>query len=292
LRDNQAGNNVRLTEGSGGFVMRVFSFAFVILTSVLGVDQIALSADAEFSGPSVVVYTVGQSYGLYDSNNDAATGANTTAFFRLSWVDGASVSDITVSGTLPSGISLQVAPFPVPNDTDLDALLGTPAAGSEGIYNVALNATVNGVLYTYPIKLVVEAATAAFATLPNGITGSWYGGPSQSGQGFSIEVLPNSTLLAQWCVFTPTGGQAWILGTGAITGNTATVQGYQVTGAGAVFPPAYNVNKVQPQLWGTLTLTFNDCNYGTVTWEPQVADYTSGGMAIERLTQPAGLSCP
>src|SRR4051812_6575104 len=135
--------------------MRVFCFAFVILTSVLGVDQIALSADAEFSGPSVVVYTAGQSYGLYDSNSDAATGANTTAFFRLSWVDGASVSNITVAGLLPSGISLQVAPFPLPIDTDLDALLGTPAAGSEGIYYVALNATVNGVLYTYPIKLVV-----------------------------------------------------------------------------------------------------------------------------------------
>ncbi len=147
-------------------------------------------------------------------------------------------------------------------------------------------------LYTYPIKLIIEPSVASFATLPNGITGNWYGGPSQSGHGFSIEVLPNSTLLAQWYVFSPDGGQAWISGSGPITGNTATIQAYQVTGTGALFPPGYNVNDVKPILWGTLTFTFDDCSYGTATWDPQASGYTSGGMAIERLTQPAGLSCP
>ncbi len=272
--------------------MRVFRSGFAVLSLVFVFAQTAIAADAEFSGPGIVVYTVGHAYGLYDSNDDSNNGANATAFFGLNWVDGASVSAITVSGQLPSGISLQVAPFPVPFDTMLDALLGTPAAGSEGVYNVTLDATVNGALYTYPVKLVVEPATAAFATLPNGITGNWYGGSTQSGHGFSVEVLPGSLMVAQWYVFTPTGGQAWISGSGSIVGNTATIQGYQITGAGALFPPLYDVNDTQPQLWGTLTFTFDDCNYGTVAWSPQVADYFKGAMAIQRLTLPAGLSCP
>lgn len=272
--------------------MSMLRWGFTAVIFMLGFGQSAFSADAEFSGPSVVVYTVGQTYGLYDSTSDSSNGANATAFFGLSWVDGATVSDITISGPLPSGVSLQVAPFPLPFDTALDALLGTPAAGSEGVYNLTLNATVNATLYTYPITLVVEAQTTSFTTLPNGITGNWYGGASQAGHGFSIEVLPNSVMLAQWYVFTPTGGQAWISGTGPIIGNTATIQGYQITGSGALFPPAFNVNNVQPQFWGTITFTFDDCNYGTATWDPQVGEYASGGMAIQRLTQPAGLTCP
>ncbi|MGH7749682.1 MAG: spondin domain-containing protein, partial [Candidatus Dormibacteria bacterium] len=112
--------------------------------------------------------------------------------------------------------------------------------------------------------------------------------------GFDIEILPTNPpqLLASWFVFAPTSGQAWIGGLGPIDGNQAVVQGYQVAGPGALFPPDFNGAKVQRQLWGTLTFTFTDCNTGQLSWASTVPAYGSGTLNLVRLTMPAGLTCP
>ena len=57
-------------------------------------------------------------------------------------------------------------------------------------------------------------------------------------------------------------------------------------------PGVPDVIRFAPQAWGTITLTFTDCNNGQVSWQPTAAGYTSGSMPIARLTIPAGLSCP
>jgi hypothetical protein len=130
----------------------------------------------------------------------------------------------------------------------------------------------------------------AFAIGP-GMTGNWYS-PAQSGHGFSIEILPNQQMLAQWYVFAPEGGQAWIVATGPISGDTAQLQAYREVGDGARFPPAFDPGKLQAQFWGTLTFRFSDCNSGQANWQPALPGYQSGSLAITRLTMPAGLACP
>jgi len=124
-----------------------------------------------------------------------------------------------------------------------------------------------------------------------GFTGSWYD-PSQSGHGFSIEILPDNQMLADWYVFAPNGGQSWIVAMGPISGNTAVLQASQAVGPGGQFPPNFNPARVNAKAWGTITVTFTDCNNGQASWQPTAAGYTSGSMPIARLTQPAGLSCP
>jgi len=131
---------------------------------------------------------------------------------------------------------------------------------------------------------------SAFSIGP-GMTGNWFA-PSESGHGFSIEVLPGNQMLAEWYVFAPNGGPVWIVATGPITGNTAVLQGYQAVGPGGRFPPNFNPNQLQTQLWGELTFTFTDCNNGQVSWQSVVAGYASGSIPITRLTMPAGLACP
>jgi hypothetical protein len=130
----------------------------------------------------------------------------------------------------------------------------------------------------------------AFSIGP-GITGNWFD-PAEDGQGFSIEVLPGNLLLADWYVYAPNGGPAWIVATGPITGNTAVLQGFQKAGVGGRFPPNFDPSKLQNLLWGTLVFTFADCNHGQVSWQPVAAGYASGSMPITRLTMPEGLSCP
>src|SRR4029077_15985120 len=133
-------------------------------------------------------------------------------------------------------------------------------------------------------------AVSGFA-IGSGMTGNWYD-PHQSGHGFSIEILPNNQMLAEWFVFAPNGGPTWIVGMGPITGDTATLQGYQVVGPGARFPPNFDPTQRQTQPWGTLVFRFADCNNGQVSWQPTAAGYSSGSMAVTRLTMPAGLTCP
>ena len=134
-------------------------------------------------------------------------------------------------------------------------------------------------------------AGAAKFTIGPGITGNWFD-PDESGHGFSVEVLPDNQMLAQWYVFAPDGGQVWIAATGPISGDTAVLQGYREEGAGARFPPNFDPTQLQAQLWGTLTFTFTDCNHGHVRWQSVIAGYVSGSVPISRLTMPAGLTCP
>jgi hypothetical protein len=178
------------------------------------------------------------------------------------------------------------------DDQEDIGLVGTPATGTEGTYQLTLNATVDGTQYSYPVTLVVDDPSKIPTTISSGFTGNWYGGKSQSGNGFALEVLPNSILVAEWFVFAPGGGQAWIVGTGPITGNSATVSGFQTNGPGGVFPPLYDNSNVQTTPWGSLTFTFYDCNHGQVMWTPTADGYNSGSMRLQRLTMPAGLTCP
>jgi hypothetical protein len=139
--------------------------------------------------------------------------------------------------------------------------------------------------------LEVQPGTAAVPFIGPGFTGNWYDA-GQSGHGFAFEVLPGNVMLLEWFVFAPQGGQAWIVGTGPIIGNQALIQAYQKVGSGGLFPPAFDAAQLQNQYWGTITVTFADCNSGTATWAPVVSGYTAGSIPLQRLTLPAGLACP
>jgi len=140
--------------------------------------------------------------------------------------------------------------------------------------------------------VIVVRGPIAFA-IDAGISGSWFN-PAQSGHGIMLELLPGSPpqLLATWFVFAPQGGQSWIVGLGPVSGNQAVLRGTQTVGSGAQFPPNFDATRVSQQAWGTLTFTFSDCNHGHVEWAATAPGYGSGGMDLERLTLPAGLTCP
>jgi hypothetical protein len=122
-----------------------------------------------------------------------------------------------------------------------------------------------------------------------GYTGAWYD-PAQSGHGLFIEVLPDNRMLAAWFTFTPNGEQAWLYGVGNYTGNVAKIDAVDQP-TGGRFIPNFDPAKIVHNAWGSLTVTFSDCNHGTVDFVSS-AGYGAGGMSITRLTQPAGLTCP
>ena len=124
-----------------------------------------------------------------------------------------------------------------------------------------------------------------------GMTGTWYD-PNQSGHGWMFEVLPNNAFFAAWYVFAPSGGPTWIVAQGNYSGTTVTATAYQRNGPGGLFPPNYNPGATQLTTWGNVTINFTDCNHATVNYSSTVSGYGSGSVALSRLTQPAGLTCP
>ena len=139
-----------------------------------------------------------------------------------------------------------------------------------------------------PMGDLTAALDLAPSAIDGNFSGSWYD-HTQSGQGINVEVLPNNQMLAYWYVYDSAGNQAWIFGTGPITGNSATITAAR--GLGAKFPPNFNTGDVQTQNWGTLNISFDSCSSGTMSWTTSVAGFSNGSMPLERLTQPAGTSC-
>jgi glucose/arabinose dehydrogenase len=128
----------------------------------------------------------------------------------------------------------------------------------------------------------------SFAPITALHTGAWYD-PAQDGHGMFIEILPNGQLLAAWFTYRPEGGQAWLLAQGTIDVDRANLVAAIPTGAR--FIPNMNPADVVRNNWGTMVITFDDCNNGRVQFN-SVAGFGTGEMRLTRLTTVAGLACP
>jgi hypothetical protein len=136
----------------------------------------------------------------------------------------------------------------------------------------------------------LQAPPVTSVAIGPGFTGSWFD-PNQSGHGLMIEVLSDSRVLAMWFAFNPDGTQqSWFGGVGTYSGATATITDV-VLPTGGRWIPNFDPQAIARNPWGTLTLTFTDCNHGRVDFN-SVRGYGNGSMNLLRLTQPLGLTCP
>ena len=127
-------------------------------------------------------------------------------------------------------------------------------------------------------------------TIVPAFTGSWFD-PAQDGHGLLVEVLPNNQFLAAWFAFNPAGtAQAWFVGVGTYSGDTAIISD-TIQPTGGRWIPNFDTSRIANNRWGTLKFTFTDCNHGKVEFASS-SGYGTGSMNLTRLTQPAGLSCP
>ena len=121
-------------------------------------------------------------------------------------------------------------------------------------------------------------------------SGSWFD-PMQSGHGLALQILPNNIGALYWYAFDNEGNQVWIAGSGLYDGTDLVVE--LNTFSGALFPPEFNSDDAVRTYWGTATLSFDDCNNGQFSWNPEgeSTEYTAGEMPVTRLTALSGLSC-
>ena len=138
-----------------------------------------------------------------------------------------------------------------------------------------------GAAYAYTLAEIVA--------LESGHSALWYN-PEQSGHGLSIYALENDGIVAVWYVYDNEGRPLWLIGTGSHDGETALLD-VQVA-FGGFFPPSFDPADVVLSDWGQFEIAFSGCNEATFRWMPiEDSEYTSGEMAIQKLTQTRGATC-
>ena len=226
-------------------------------------------------------------FGLSAQSNSPSVGqgASTTDTITITPMNGFGGNVSFTASGLPTGVTASFASNSASSST---LTLNAGSAAAAGTSTVTVTGTSGSLTHSLPLSLTVNAAAPAFSIVP-GISGSWYL-PAQSGHGFNVEVMPNNGFLAYWYVYDNNGNNLWLVGEGSYSGGTATMDAYQVTGG--MFPPNFDKTKIVRTKWGSLTMTFTDCNDATVQWTPIVPGYTSGSMQLVRLTSVQGVACP
>jgi len=138
------------------------------------------------------------------------------------------------------------------------------------------------------LACTMPLATANATMLTGGFTGAWYN-PDQSAQGFQLQVLPNGDAIAYWFTYDAMGNQLWLIGNDTVVGNKVTMEMLRPTGE--TFGSGPNAGDIELQPFGSVTLTFEDCNSGSVTWESDDPQFGWGEMSIQRLIKSVGASC-
>lgn len=97
-----------------------------------------------------------------------------------------------------------------------------------------------------------------------GISGNW-AVDGHDGEGFMIDRAENGSLVAIWFTYDHNGEQMWLIGVDSgFEGNRAAMPLFRITGP--VFGPDFDPADRDDQHWGTLTITFDDCSSGRVSY--------------------------
>ena len=122
-------------------------------------------------------------------------------------------------------------------------------------------------------------------------SGSWFD-PQRDGEGFVVQVLPDQRALVTWFTYPPQeeeGSQAWMIGTGTVTGNRIVIT-EMLRPVGATFGQDFDPASVVRENWGSLELTFTNCNEAVATWTGP-AEFGSGNVNLVRLSFIDDVEC-
>ncbi|MEM9533346.1 MAG: hypothetical protein AAGA23_20660 [Pseudomonadota bacterium] len=132
----------------------------------------------------------------------------------------------------------------------------------------------------------------AEAVLPTGDAGRYNGiwfDPEQDGAGWFVDQIAEDQAAITWFTYDPEGNQHWMIGVGAISDETITVDSMQQT-SGARFGSDFDPSQVIRSNWGRIDLTAA-CDSGSLAYEAAVTGFGSGSQNIVPLARIAGQSC-
>jgi len=142
------------------------------------------------------------------------------------------------------------------------------------------------------VQVEPDPAIAIEDVAPQKYSGSWFN-PERDGEGFIVEVLDRPAVdgdgqevVVFWFTYGPDGKQAWMVGTGSLTGRVADVE-FEIT-SGASFGAGFNAEEVARKHWGGMRLEFLNCSRAHAQY---AGEFGSGQLDLNRLSAIEGLDC-
>lgn len=121
------------------------------------------------------------------------------------------------------------------------------------------------------------------------VSGAWYN-PAQDGQGFIIEAIDETSVLAYWFTYDADGQQMWMLGVGNIEDNGSLEHVPMERAVGGRFGDAFDAESVVLESWGEVSFQFDTCDQASYRWEAP-PPFGSGGFELARLTALRNIAC-
>ncbi|WP_223787342.1 hypothetical protein [Marinicella meishanensis] len=140
------------------------------------------------------------------------------------------------------------------------------------------------------LSLLSHSSQAILIT--GSFTGAWYD-DENAGHGYLLQILEqdgNDIAMVFWFTYDAQGNQTWLNGLGEVEGESVTMELLEHTG-GEMSAGVINTTGISAEAWGTLTLTFQNCNKGTATYAAYDATIGSGSHTIKRLSRTIGSHC-
>jgi hypothetical protein len=117
--------------------------------------------------------------------------------------------------------------------------------------------------------------------------------PEQESQGISLQIVHQDngspSAVAYWFTYGADLETAWFLGVGELVDERIEMDLFKASGVGFMQPDAPGDASVENI--GTMLITFETCDHGTVTFESTLESVGSGSFPIERLTWIHNTNC-
>lgn len=114
-------------------------------------------------------------------------------------------------------------------------------------------------------------------------SGSWYNS-TQSGHGMMVQVIHSNDspqMVLTWFTYI-NGQQLWLVAQGDITEGKAILTAR--SGQGGNFPPNFDANDVEFDIWGEITFELIDDTNAHISWSPLSSDFSAGELNVSKLT--------
>ena len=139
--------------------------------------------------------------------------------------------------------------------------------------------------------LLMLSFDASAISINKDLSGSW-NNQSQSGHGFSIEVISADVSILYWFVYNPDGTPTFIIAVGKNKGNVINADAYYNSG---IKFGDFDPDDVVEVPWGKIKITFNSCSSATMEYNSVLSydgvPYGSGTIPLTRLLSIDQLQC-
>lgn len=145
------------------------------------------------------------------------------------------------------------------------------------------------------IALLASSLCFAQASISEGgVSGQWYNA-SRDGEGLFVEIVDTGNggqqISVAWFTYDLDGFQMWLVGNVVLDGDPTSVTIPVVVTNGPKFGQDYDMADLNRVSWGTLMLTFPDCNSAVLSYASSAPGFGSGAINLTRLTKLTQVRC-